>query len=180
MQSARFRLIICVAATVLNLLLVGLGHYLFGPVAALGFGATFGIAIFEAVVWIFRRGNTRRSERRIMTAVIVVATVTGIFIGWDSYRNGLHDTRARVREANRLRSQLQDQPQFDLVILSYHAPPLQSEERLSVHGYVSSPQDLDSLQQMVYKDREWKVEWNVGLMSDRPSKRSTANEPAVQ
>ncbi|WP_182864903.1 hypothetical protein [Stieleria mannarensis] len=180
MQSARFRLFTCVAATVLNLLLVGLGYYLFGPVAAFGFGATFGIAIFEVVLWIFRRGQTRRRERRIMTAVIVIATVTGFVIGWDSYRNGLHETRARVREANRLRSQLENQPQFDLVIISYHAPPLQTDERLSVHGYVSSPQDLDSLQQMVYKDREWKVEWDVGLMSERPPKRSATDGPSIK
>ncbi|MDV6031594.1 MAG: hypothetical protein F9B45_16170 [Phycisphaera sp. RhM] len=169
MQSPRFKLMICVGATALNLLLVALGYYLFGPVAAFGFGATFGIAIFEAVIWYFRRGKTRTNERRIMTAVIVIATLTGIVIGVDSYRNGLHETRARVREANRLRSQLKSKSQYELVTISYHAPPLQTDERLSVHGYVTNPEDLDSLQEMVYRNRNWKVEWDVGLMSESPS-----------
>lgn len=164
MRSVPYRRTTVVSAVVLVLLVSGIGYFLFGPLAALGFCAFFGIAIYTAARWILRRGKARRSERRSSIAVITVAAILGVLVGVDCYRKGLHQVQRRVREAKRLESELRSSTEFELVIISYHAPPLQDDERLSVSGYVARPGDLERLHDKVYTGKNWKVEWDVGVM----------------
>ncbi len=174
MHSLRFRLIVGLGATALNLLLISGGYYLFGPQCALGFGATFGIAVLAVVTKVYRKGLARRKERRYTNAAIAVGMLCGVAITVHAVEHGLHHTRSRMRDAGRLAKQLQSDAKYQLVIVSYHGPPEQNDERLSVRGYVSESHDLEPLRQMVYGDREWSVEWEVGVMSDRQQ------EPPVQ
>lgn len=152
-------------ATALNLLLIVGGYYLFGPVCAFGFGASFGIAILAAVSKLFRKGRAPRFERRISSAAISLGVVLGVQVGCYSFYQGMHQTRSRMREAKRLANELQCNSRFELVVISYHGPPQQNHERLSVGGYVSESADLESLREMVYTNRDWAVDWDVGVMS---------------
>ncbi|MCA9138034.1 MAG: hypothetical protein KDB00_14780 [Planctomycetales bacterium] len=165
MRPVPYRRTTVIVAAVIIWVLVGIGYYLFGPLGALGFGAFFGIAVYAKARLILRGKKARRRERRISYAVIAVAVLLGLLVGADSYRKGMHQIQRRIRDANRLESELRSRAEFELVIISYQAPPLEDVERLSVRGYVARPDDLERLHDKVYNGRDWNVDWDVGVMA---------------
>ena len=167
MRSQRANSITWTIAVGVFSLLVYLGHHLFGPHGALGFGALFGVTVVASAAIVIRWGESEKWERLMSVAVIALAATSGLSLTSYYYDIGLDHARERMRDADRLQSEFRLDPRFTNVFISYNGPPRHSDEWLSVGGSVPTMADLLTLQGLVDFDENCVVDWSVSVASER-------------
>ncbi len=97
----------------------------------------------------------------IICAVAGGALLCSAYLGY-----GFHETRAKIRAADRLQSEFRTDPRFGDIAIAYVDPPRLKGEWLSVAGTVASEADLAALRGLVDDENSWSVKWKVAVDLD--------------